>query len=742
VEPGISTPGGLPNAYANIILANERGAQHRPRLYAVYNLNLHNITMKGRGDELGFFYMRFSDDDGRSWSPDRYLVPYPNTWVDNQNDFHGKTHIMWTVDQIKRMPGGAVAFAFTKIGHYVQNPPEEIFFMHSPNLLQATNASDVKWELFPSASDHGLKAPAMYNPNSTVMEEGHLLPLARGGCYAMARTDKGFLAAAWTADSTAAKGWAPTGLARYWNPRTQLGSTMEALEDIPLTSPAPLVPTQVPPLVPPLTHYATALKNSRGPFTPKRQPNGQYLLIWYNNNYMRDPYFLSAGREAADGQILWSQPEVGLYDHVHLGTSAGGYPDFVNGGGADAAWAGKGVGSTASASSTGSTGAGGGTGGGTFITVSQKQVPGVNSTAYIHRVDDDLLSHLFGQFEASGPPSEERLVATVTAADAGHVVPLQLLPGQSWPAIDKLKEARQGFSMVLWLRPPRNSSSSSSSSSSSDSESYQTLLRSGGVRFGISTEAGGGLVLDMHANRSKSEAAADGIPGRSRRSNPMYKLVRAGYGPKKDDGLPIPCQNHVLSGDSAELGCAKVCATTAGCAAFWTYTLATSPSFGRCCFKGAHWVNGTFPADWRAIPGGGFYAMDAPPAPPTPAPPVVSSRTLTDPSCAALLQQPTADDDSGTITDAITHMVAVVVDAGPGLVTFFVDGLVCDGGGAASAGWFWTEAEMGQLLGKAELEVAPDFGGELISGALYFRALYASELVGYYRSMLRWRAAV
>jgi hypothetical protein len=50
---------------------------------------------------------------------------------------------------------------------------------------------------------------------------------------------------------------------------------------------------------------------------------------------MHGPYFLSAGREAADGQVLWSQPEVALYDHVHVGTSTGGYPDFVNGGGAD-----------------------------------------------------------------------------------------------------------------------------------------------------------------------------------------------------------------------------------------------------------------------------------------------------------------------------------------------------------------------------------------------------------------------
>jgi hypothetical protein len=45
-------------------------------------------------------------------------------------------------------------------------------------------------------------------------------------------------------------------------------------------------------------------------------------------------------------------------------------------------------------------------------------------------------------------------------------------------------------------------------------------------------------------------------------------------------------------------------------------------------------------------------------------------------------------------------MVAVVVDSGPQLITFFVDGIVCDGGGAAPAGWFWASPDMGNLLGK------------------------------------------
>jgi hypothetical protein len=145
VEPGTATPGGLPNAYANIIFAPDLG-----RLYTVYNLNLHNVSMSGRADELGFFYMRYSDDAAASWSSERYLVPYPSTWIDRHNTFHGKTRIMWTVDHFKVLAGGAAAFAFTKIGTYVQNPPEEIFVLSSPNLLSEANAA---------VRVHGITAP-------------------------------------------------------------------------------------------------------------------------------------------------------------------------------------------------------------------------------------------------------------------------------------------------------------------------------------------------------------------------------------------------------------------------------------------------------------------------------------------------------------------------------------------------------------------------------------------------------
>ena len=56
-------------------------------------------------------------------------------------------------------------------------------------------------------------------------------------------------------------------------------------------------------------------------------------MLYYNTksggSFGRDPYWLTSGLEVND-TILWSQPEIVLYDRsYHGGTSAGGYPDIL-----------------------------------------------------------------------------------------------------------------------------------------------------------------------------------------------------------------------------------------------------------------------------------------------------------------------------------------------------------------------------------------------------------------------------
>jgi len=325
----LAPPSQVPSAYGNIVAANFciNGIK---RLYSIYNFNYDNITnVTGRNDELGYFYMKYSDDGGVSWSNDRYRVPYPQTWIDrNNNPFHGKTNIMWTVDHIK-IKNNIVYFAFTKIGNYIQNPPEEIYIQSSSNLLTASNPKDIVWDMLPK-NDHGITCPMNYNCNKTAMEEGHVLPLSTipNRMIVMARTSMGYLATA-TRDENLQPidGDNNTRIARYWNNTLSNQTTLIPLNNVTAENGQTVM---------------SGVKHPRGPFTPKEIMPGIWIMLYYNNggggSYGRDPYFLTIGREVIvteltgikKPEILWSQPEIIIYDREYIGgTSGGGYPDFI-----------------------------------------------------------------------------------------------------------------------------------------------------------------------------------------------------------------------------------------------------------------------------------------------------------------------------------------------------------------------------------------------------------------------------
>ena len=78
--------------------------------------------------------------------------------------------------------------------------------------------------------------------------------------------------------------------------------------------------------------------------------------------------------------------------------------------------------------------------------------------------------------------------------------------------------------------------------------------------------------------------------------------------------------------------------------------------------------------------------------------------------------------------------VGIVVDAGPMIATFLVDGLVCDGGHAGpkwAAGWAWLPA-IKSLEGSTTMAV----GKSVTKGFIYERALLNSELVASSRVLL------
>lgn len=311
LEPGAGTVEGLTSAYS-AILATTYG-----RVYVSYNLNLGNVTHFPNGeaftrdDTQGSYVLRWSDDSGASWSSERIVLPWRQTAIDRNNvPFNGSTVMFWSVDQFKSRVGETTVYlGFTKIGTYSYAPPEESFLWSSPNLRTERDVSKIVWTTFPEG-DVGISSV----PPRTLIEETHILPLSSeggGGVFALFRTDQGHLGASATRDPAGATGWTASHAASFWA------------------------------ATPAATTLGAVLRNPRGPITARKLTGGRWLLLWYNNGektfYERVPYWLSVGVEdAARGEVLFSQPEVYLYDALNQGhgdnyTAADrpGYPDIV-----------------------------------------------------------------------------------------------------------------------------------------------------------------------------------------------------------------------------------------------------------------------------------------------------------------------------------------------------------------------------------------------------------------------------
>lgn len=259
----------------------------------------------------------------------------------------------------------------------------------------------VTWELLPEG-DTGITPVGGHEDSN--LEEAHVLPLTGAGApglYVAGRSTVGWIVASSTADPTGRGGWAPSAYAQYADPQR---------------------PGQLLPLSASSTPFGgrlAGLKNPRGPITMKRfdgpsgaaAGRGAYLLLYYNNHNTgftaRDPYWLSAGWEvagvgSAPPTVLWSQPEVALYDAGDH-TDRAGYPDFVAHHAAD--------------------------GWDVYITETQKV------DARVHKVDRRLLAGLWGQRNVSH-------VADGAAAELGPAT--RSIPTPAFPALDGSASAAPG----------------------------------------------------------------------------------------------------------------------------------------------------------------------------------------------------------------------------------------------------------------------------------------------------------
>jgi hypothetical protein len=90
------------------------------------------------------------------------------------------------------------------------------------------------------------------------------------------------------------------------------------------------------------------------------------------------------------------------------------------------------------------------------------------------------------------------------------------------------------------------------------------------------------------------------------------------------------------------------------------------------------------------------------------------------------------DCDPGILDLNQRHHVVVTVDGGPKIITFLVDGVLCDGGTARQYGWGRFSDALGDVNGSGRLRIAPRFRGELEVLRIYDRYLRTSEAVAHH----------
>ena len=94
------------------------------------------------------------------------------------------------------------------------------------------------------------------------------------------------------------------------------------------------------------------------------------------------------------------------------------------------------------------------------------------------------------------------------------------------------------------------------------------------------------------------------------------------------------------------------------------------------------------------------------------------------------------DCDPGLLREGQVHHLAVIVDGGPKIITFVVDGRLCDGGESRQFGWGRFNPSLRHANGGDVLCIAPSLDGELLALRIYDRYLRTSEAVSNFRAGL------
>lgn len=300
---------GLENSYA-VMLKTSSG-----RIYIFYNHNTDNVReilwhdrsqSFRRVDSLGHFVFRFSDDNGKTWSPRRYEIPVREFQCDRENVYGGKIRFFWNVGK-PFFRNGTAYVTLHKVGQmgYGFFQQSEGVLLASPNLNTETDPEKIVWETLPDG-EIGLRAPIGGGP---IAEEQNCVVLSDGSICCSYRGIDGYGLEAYSRDG---------------------GHTFEPAHY--------------------KMHYdGTPLKNPRACNTVWQYQPGKYLY-WFHNHgghfirqmtgrndpnpvtpYSdRNPVWICGGTEvktAAGLELRWGNPEILFYD-VNPETRMS-YPDFL-----------------------------------------------------------------------------------------------------------------------------------------------------------------------------------------------------------------------------------------------------------------------------------------------------------------------------------------------------------------------------------------------------------------------------
>ena len=374
------------------------------RVYAFYNHNTDNVRevrredggVFPRVDSLGHYVFRFTDDHGRSWSPERHEVPVREFACDRDNVYGGSLRFFWNVGR-PLIHGDEMILPLHKVGAMGDGffAASEGAFLASRSLLVERDPARITFETRPDG-DVGLRTPA---GGGRVAEEQSIVTLSDGSLVCVYRTIDGWPATATSRD--AGRTWSSAG----YLTRTPGGRR---------------------------------IKQPRAATFAWNCSNGMFLC-WFHNHggrYIgdlgaaskrgrspyddRNPAWLMAGREVdtpAGKEIEWSEPEILLYDddpYVRIS-----YPDLVEENGTF------------------------------FITETQK------NRGRVHEIPAEILAGLFDQWDSRTVAKQGLLLDSPRTGPAEAAVAMPHLPAFNRRDGSRpdhgLLDLRAGFSLEMWL---------------------------------------------------------------------------------------------------------------------------------------------------------------------------------------------------------------------------------------------------------------------------------------------------